>query len=195
MFKETFSKIKAWYRGLPDKKRYVEFITALLTVPVLLTVLITNLSSINNSKKNQQIPTPAVAPTEKIIVVTNQVTPATSISPTLTPTTATCKKEVGPTKITKPVEGELVTTDAVCVEISYDDSTYCPVNWRSRVDGGDWSDLNNKNFCLYNMSPGPHELELNVKSTASTDELTLIRNFYYKSKTAPTPTSTLTVTP
>ena len=74
MFEECWEKIKKWYRAMPDKKRYIEFITALLTIPVLLTVLITNLSNIRqNNNKPIAIPTVAQQPTavpEKIIIVT-----------------------------------------------------------------------------------------------------------------------------
>ena len=58
----VLEKIKKWYRNLPDKKRYLEFITALLTIPVLLTVLWSNL---NNLQQKGAVPTPtsAVQPT------------------------------------------------------------------------------------------------------------------------------------
>lgn len=197
MFEKHWEKIKKWYRAMPDKKRYVEFVTALLTIPVLLTVLITNLSNIRQTN-NKPVATPTVTlqPTavpEKIIIVTQ---PQTIISsPTPTPTSSACKPEVGPVKITKPVENELITADAACVEISYIDNQYCPVKWAHRVNGGDWSGLSNDNFCLYNLTPGPSELDLDVQSTVSGDEITLVRNFYYKSKQTPTAMPTPTVTP
>ena len=178
--------------GFARQKRHVEFFTALLTVPVLLTVLMINLANINRDKKE---PTPTPAPTEKIVVVTNPVTPVASGSPILTPTTPECKKEVGPVKITSPAEGQLVNTNPVCLQVSYQVSEYCSVVYSYRIDNGDWSDYTDKQICLYNLEVGPKALELKVKSSQSDDEVTLIRNFYYKSKEAPTPTPSLTPIP
>ena len=48
----SIDRIKSWYRALPDKKRYIEFVTALLTVPVLITVLISNFNSLKNNEKS-----------------------------------------------------------------------------------------------------------------------------------------------
>ncbi|MFH0979883.1 MAG: hypothetical protein V1803_02990 [Candidatus Roizmanbacteria bacterium] len=183
-----FEKIKDWYRALPDKKKHVEFFTAILTVPVLLTVLMINLANINNNKKEV---TPTPAPTKEIIVVTEKPT-STS---TITTTPPECKKEVGTIKITTPAEGQLVNTNTVCLKISYQVGEYCSVVWSYRVDNSDWSDFTDKEICIYNMTSGPKELELKVKSSQSDDEITLIRNFYYKSKEVPTPTSSPTTTP
>lgn len=180
-----FEKIKVWYRELPDKKKYIEFVTALLSVPVLLSVLLINLSNLN--KKNEPMPTPT--PKEKVIVVTSPVNPTISVSPTLTPTSIPeCKKEVGPVKINRPAENELVTTDKVCIDIGYKTGEYCSVVWSYRMDSADWSGFTEKEICIQNLTPGPKELEVRVKSSQSDDEVTLIRNFYYKIKEAPTPT-------
>ena len=198
MFKDTLEKIRSWYRGLPDKKKYVEFITAVLTVPVLLTVLISNLSNINSNKKNDLTPTPV--PTKEVTITEkiNQV----SITPTITliPSPSVnpeCKKEVGPIRITSPVEGQLVNSNPVCILISYQVGEYCSVIYSYRIDEGDWSDYTDKTICLHNLSVGPKTLELRVKSSQSDDEITLLRNFYYKSKEIPTsaPTSTIAPTP
>ena len=182
-----FKKIKDWYRSLPDKKKYVEFITALLTVPVLLTILITNLNNLNNNKKTETTPT-LPPPKEKIVVVTGSAgSPSTSSTPTLPPTTSQCKKEVGPVKITKPDEDQLVDDEPVCLQISYQVGEYCSVVYAYSINNGDWSDYTDKEICLYNLTAGPQTLELRVKSSQSDDEVTLIRNFYYKSKESPTP--------
>jgi hypothetical protein len=191
-----FDKIKNWYQELPNKKRYVEFLTALLTVPVLLTVLIINLSSINNRKETPTpTPTPFSVPTEKIVVITQEVTPETSITPTVQPSATECKKEVGPVKITAPADGELITTNPVCLNISYQTGEYCSVVWSYRIGSSAWSDFTDKEICIYNLPVGPQELQVRVKSSQSDDEVTLIRNFYYQSKEVPTPTPTLTLTP
>lgn len=192
MINKALLKIKNWYRELPDKKKYFEVIGAMLSVPVLLTVLLLNLSNLNSNKKNN---TPTPAPTEKIVIVTNPVSPVASESPTMTPTTPECKKEVGPVKIMTPSESQLVNSNPVCFNISYQVGDYCSVTYSYRIDKSDWSDYTDKQICLYNLDPGPKTLELRVKSSQSDDEITLIRNFYYKSKEAPTPTTTIVPSP
>jgi hypothetical protein len=197
----VLEKVKTWYRGLPDKKRYIEFITALLTVPVLLTVLISNISNINSNKKTEEkvTPTIAVSPTEKIITITERIVEKeASATPTFTPTPTTpkeCKKEVGPVRISSPAEGQLMNNNPVCISVNYQTGEYCSVVWSYRLDDGDWSEFTDKEICLYNMEVGPKSLELRVKSTQSDDEVSLIRNFYYKSKEAPTATPTMTPVP
>lgn len=52
-------KLKRWYRAMPDKKRYLEFVTALLTIPVLLTVMISNILSL---QQKNAAPTPTPTP-------------------------------------------------------------------------------------------------------------------------------------
>lgn len=182
-----FDKIKVWYRSLPDKKRHIEFFTALLSVPVLLTVILINLSNLEE-KKTKITPTPQ--PTEKIIVITSPVSPVASASPTLTPTVAQCKKEVGPARISSPSEDELINSSPVCIKISYQTGEFCGVVWSYRLDKGAWSDFTDKELCLYDLPAGPKELQLRVKSNQSDDEITLIRNFYFKTKELPTPTQT-----
>jgi len=196
-----FKKIKDWYHDLPDKKKYIEFITALLTVPFLLTVLISNLNSLNNNKKNQPTLTPIAAPTEKIVVITENPEPTCTsqacLTPTIVPssTTPACKKEVGPVKITSPKEEEIVMNDPVCVNINYPVGEYCTVVWSYRINKGAWSDYSDKSFCLYNQDAGKKELDLRVKSLISDDELTLVRTFYYKSKETPSVIPSISPTP
>ncbi len=64
-----FQRIKKWYKALPDQKKYIEFVTALLSIPVLLTVLLINLSNLNNKKE----PTLTPISKEKVIVITTSV--------------------------------------------------------------------------------------------------------------------------
>lgn len=197
----ALEKMRTWYRGLPDKKRYVEFITALLTVPVLLTVLISNIANINSNKKQEEkvTPTVAVSPTEKVVTITERIIEKeATATPTFTPTPTVpkeCKKEVGPVRITTPSEGQLMSNNPVCIKISYSDGDYCSVVWSYKIDKGDWSDYTDREICLYNLDPGPKTLELKVKSSQSDDEVSLIRNFYYKTKDAPTATPLPTVSP
>lgn len=62
-------KLRNWYRGLPDKKKYIEFLTASLSVPVLITVIILNVSNLR-SKDKQTTEPPKVETKEKIIIIT-----------------------------------------------------------------------------------------------------------------------------
>lgn len=199
---KILGRVRTWYRGLPDKKRYVEFITAILTVPVLLTVLISNIANINNNKKNEEKvnPTPIItaAPTEKIIVITEKVSDKeASATPTFTPTPTVakaCVKEVGPVRITSPTDGQLMTNNPVCIKVGYQAGDYCSVVWSYRLDEGVWSDYTDKDICLYNLVPGPKTLEIKIKSSQSDDEVTLIRNFYYQTRESPTSTPTVSPT-
>jgi len=87
-----------WYKKLPEKKIYLEFLSALLTVPVLITVILLN---IINLKKNTQptvtsdtlspttIPTlpqtTSQSPNPEITVKVVYVTPAPESANTLAP--------------------------------------------------------------------------------------------------------------
>ena len=175
-------KFKKWYRGLPDKKRYIELISALLTIPVLLTVLLLNWDNLKGEKKEE--PTPQVKETVKIVTIGQK---ETSPIPTVG---EQCKKEVGPVEISSPKEGETVTSNPVCFNITYEDENYCSVVWSYRIDNGSWSDFTDKSVCLYNLSSGEHKFELKVKSVVSNDQVELVRNFTYdgkESEVTPTP--------
>lgn len=95
---------QSWYRDLPDKKRYLEFISAFLSIPVLVTVVVLNLRSLNARNESIQLPP---APTQVIIreivvPAVNEVTttPLPSASPTLTPS-ATPTPSLTPTPTTE----------------------------------------------------------------------------------------------
>jgi len=49
--KNIFERAASWYKKLPDKKRHVELLTAILSVPVMISVLMLNLNSLNQSKE------------------------------------------------------------------------------------------------------------------------------------------------
>lgn len=195
MIRNTFKKIKNWYRELPNKKKHIEFITALLSVPVLLTVLIGNLNNLNKNKQTTPVPTTQ----EKVIIVNNEVTPKTSLAPTQTlapsPTTYACKQEVGPVKITSPVEDQLITTNQVCVKTNYQVGEYCSVVYSYSINNSEWSDYTDGTICISDLTIGLQELELKIKSSQSDDEVVLIRNFYYKNKLPVTPTILISPTP
>lgn len=179
------SKLREWLRELPRRKPHIDVLTALLTVPVLLTVLIANIVSLRNKDKNNQ-PTPT--PNLQKIIVQNPESNSkdkTIINPTPGPA---CKKEVGPVSIKSPRENETVKENPVCFVIKYDDPNYCSVVWSYRINGGQWSDYNANSVCLYDIPQGDVLFELRVQSTTSQDQEILKRNFVYEGKgLTPTP--------
>lgn len=184
--KDIINRFTKWYRGLPEKKRYVEFITAVLTVPVLLTVIIVNLNNLNQQKNAAKKQPEAEKTTPIQVVITGEkqteknTVPTTYISqPINSPTPTSCLKEVGPISIISPRENEVVTKDPVCVTVATQ-SDYCSVTWSYRLDDNSWSDFTDKNVCLHNLTNGNKTIQLKIKSSASSDEVTLQRSFIYQ---------------
>lgn len=169
----VLKRVALSYRSIPNKKPYVEFLTALLSVPVLLTVILINLNALRGDKAKTPTPTPAV---EKIYVTT---APGTSTNAT-NPTNDDCKKQVGPISITSPDEGETITDNPVYINIKYDQENYCSVVWSYRTNGGKWSDYDDNSIALYDLPNGNVKFELRVKSLVSSDNKSLTRNFTYK---------------
>lgn len=191
--KNIVIRIVKWYRKLPEKKRYIEFITALLSVPVMLTVIILNLNNLNQQKNSTQKQTTNEKTTPIQVIITGEKQNGSN-EPTALPsqsannpsvTSTACIKEVGPISILSPRESEVVTKDPVCITISTQ-SGYCSVNWSYRLIDGDWSDLTDKNICLHNLTNGNKTIQLKIKSTASSDEVILQRSFIYQGNTEPT---------
>lgn len=190
---KLFKRIQKWYVTLPDKKRYFELLTAVLSIPMILTVILVNMNTINKSKESST-PTPTSAPIQ--IVVENPASGSSNINPpkiniTPTPTSTACKKDIGEIEILSPQEGEIITTDNVCINISTD-SKYCPITWSYKLDNGNWSDYNNNDICLYNLTAGKKDLQIKIKSTVVDKTITLERNFTYQNSATPTPTPTST---
>ena len=169
-------KVFRSYRGIPDKKVYVEFITALLSIPVLLTVMILNF---NNLKGNKVTPQSTTQP-EKQIIYISPSTDTTKISLAPTKSQEACKKSIAPISITSPDEGEVVTNNPVFVTISYEQGDFCSAVWAYRINGGGWSNYDDKSIALYNLPPGKIQLDLKVKSIVSSEERTLSRSFVYQ---------------
>jgi hypothetical protein len=208
-------EVKEWIRQLPERKKYIDVITAIMSVPILLTVMVTNISNLtpkkdaNASTKTENKLSPTITEVIKIVPVevhdnnttNNEVeskpspTPIDIIRTTVTPTSSpSCKKEVGPVSIISPVENESVSTDPTCIDISYKSGEYCGATWAYRIDGGSWSEYMDNSICIHNISNGAHKLELKVKSNSSADEKLLIRNFVYSGQNSVTTTVTATPT-
>ena len=196
--KNIINQISTWYRGLPEKKRHIEFITALLSVPVMLTVIIINLNSLNQQKNAtaKQTANEKISPIQVVIkdekaseknestpLPTSQITNEPTITPSPTPN-ASCIKEVGVISILSPRESEVVVSNPVCITIATQ-SGYCSTVWSYRLGNDAWSDYSDKNICLYNMTNGNKTIQLKIKSTASNDEITLQRSFIYNGNNEP----------
>lgn len=183
-------KIQSWYQELPDKKKYFEVVTAFLSIPVLLTVLISNISNLDNKKGEASISPTQV--TERVTYVPIEITRTKGVSdePSSTPSVSVsteCKKEVGPVEIVSPAEGAVISDNPVEISISYKTGEYCTVVWSYRINNGRWSDYTDRSIALYDMSPGEKVFELRVKSIASGEEKTLTRTFVYQPlNTSPT---------
>jgi hypothetical protein len=183
--KDIIDRFTKWYRGLPEKKRYVEFITAVLTVPVLLTVIIVNLNNLNQQKNatKKQSEAEKTTPIQVIITGEKQTAsvsqPVNNPTPTQNPTPTSCLKEVGPVSIISPRENEVVIKNPICITIATE-SNYCSVTWSYRLDDNNWSDFTDKNVCLHNLTNGNKIIQLKIKSSASSDEVTLQRSFVYQ---------------
>ena len=172
---KNFARLKKSLKEAPNKKTHLDFVAALLTIPVLLSVIILNYNNLNNLNKKPTSST-SPSPTSQVIIVSPSQSPQNSNS---TPAPS-CKKQIGLVTITYPTEGQTVNDNPVCVNINYSDPTYCSVVWSYRINGGTWSDYNSNNPCLYNMPNGNVKFELRVQSTVSqTQTQTFTRNFVY----------------
>lgn len=175
------------YKSIPNKKPYVEFFTALLSIPVLLTVVLLNLNTLSSTKNAKPSETPKggnifVLPTSE-----EKASPSTTTkTETVVVTKEACKKQLGPVAIDSPQEGETLSDNPVSLNISYDNEEYCGAVWAYRINNGKWSDYDDKSIALYNLPQGNIKVEVRVKSLASSEEKTLMRSFIY---TGATPTN------
>ena len=188
--KAKLSKTIDGIKKLPDKKHHLDFIAALLTIPVLLSVILLNYNNINNLQKSKTatVPAPtASAPVEKQIIVVpgqgsqQQASPAALLS-------SSCQKDIGPVSISYPSENQTVSDNPLCITINYDNQDYCSVVWSYRINGGSWSDFTSNNPCIYNLQNGNVKFDLRVQSTVIQKEIDLTRNFTYNGAIIATPT-------
>jgi hypothetical protein len=188
--KRLSKKFLLSYRKLPEKKPYIEAVTAVLSVPVLITVIMLNLNNLNAAKT--EIPTPTPQPKKEVVYVPVEsktpaktqvqeatTTPPAKSTPTITTSTDPCKPEIGPVSISSPAEGETVTDNPASVIINYKTGDFCAAVWSYRVNNGNWSNYDDKSLALYNLPDGNIKIDLRVKSIVSGEEKTLTRNFIY----------------
>lgn len=191
------SRIKSTLRKIPSKKSHLDFVLALLSVPVLVTAIIINVGNLQNKNKTA-IPTPipiqTIQPTqEKQIIIVPSSAP--NLTPSSTPQPV-CIKKIGPINISYPSENQTLTDNPLCINIQYSDTNYCSIVWSYRINNGSWSEYSSNSPCLYNMPSGTVKFELRVQSTVSQDQTSLTRNFIYQNNNIiPTPTPTMTPPP
>ena len=198
-----FSKLFDSFRDLPDKKKYIEVVTATLSIPVLLSVIYMNYMNIQEKRsgtdKTDTVVEQPKDTTPTIITIIRDGEPEPTLSAdedvTPTPTTTTkaeCIKDIGPIDILTPEENSTVSGNPLDIDVRYDQGDYCSVVWSYRINNGQWSDYSDNDIVIYNLSSGKKTLELRVKSLASTQNKTLTRTFTYQNTDeVPTPTSTI----
>lgn len=189
-------KTKQIIKKLPEHKPKLDFLAAVLTVPVLITVLILNLNNLGKKTTNTTTtPTPAAMVTtttrEVPIIIVSSPTPAPTSNPN------TCKQEIGPLTIAYPSENQTVNDSTVCINITYQGDGYCPVTWSYKLNNGSWSDYSNNSVCISNLQQGQNTFLLQVKSTPTGETQVFTRHFSYNpnNMNTPTPTQSGTITP
>jgi len=187
--KQFFRKTKRSYRALPDKKQYIEFFTAALTVPVLITVIIINL----NNLKTNKTPSPQPQSSERPIVVN---VPDSKGNNTVIqqPSNAACIKGIGPVSIDYPEESDIVNDNPIQIDINYEQGDYCAVVWSYKINDGKFSEYDDKSIALYNVPNGSIRFQLRVKSIVTGETKLLTRNFTYNG-TSITPTASESAKP
>lgn len=190
---KKISKFIRIIRNAPNKKHHLDFLAAVLTIPVLLTVIVLNFNSLQKLKTTtQSSPTPTPVQSGKQPSYTVIPSQQTNPTPTNSPS---CIKTVGPIDVTYPKEGETVSDNPLCLIISYSNPNYCSVVWSYRINNGSWSDYTSNNPCIYNLPNGNVKFDLNVQSTVvQSQTTTLTRNFIYQGQTitpSPSPTGTM----
>lgn len=187
--KNIVKEISKSVKKAAPRKHYLEFITAALSIPVLLTVILVNWNILQNSKKDDTQTQPS--PAREIII--REGSDSTSPTPTKP---EVCKKEIGPISISYPKENSTVTENPVNFIIKYDSTEYCSVVWSYRINSGVWSEYSSNSPSIYNMPNGNIKFDLRVQSTVSQDTDQLERNFIYQGGAdTPTPSPTLSPTP
>jgi hypothetical protein len=172
-------KRKSLSSKIVKKKPYIELITALLSIPVLITLFLLNLNTLKNINNPTPTPTPQK---EQVFKNGNQFfaapVPETSVIPSTAPLTL-CTKALGPVAITSPDENDTVTDNPVVINIEYDDNAYCGAAWSYRINGGSWSGYDDRSVALYNLPRGSVTFDLRVKSIVTSEEKSLTRKFIY----------------
>lgn len=186
---------KSFFQNLkdfPSKKPYIEFFTALLTVPVLLTVIFLNVDNIRGKADTKA--TDSKDDSKQTIVITQP--PGESVrEKEVIVTEEACEPGIGEFSISSPTEGENVTDNPLFIDIDYDSNGYCNIIWSYRINGGPWSSYDDRSISLYNLENGEVTLDLRVKSVVNSDQESITRTFIYSGTSNISPTEGVTPTP
>lgn len=194
-----FTKLRQSFRDLPDKKKYIEVITASLSIPVLLSVVFVNYLNIQD-KRDDEDPTPTISQSAGPTVITvvrdpDPTSPSPTASegqapsPTLGKAPNECIREIGPIAILSPQEGSNVNSNPFTINVDYDQGDHCSVVWRYRINNAIWSEFGDDDIVIYNLPSGQKTIELEVKSIVADVSKTFTRTFTY-TNTQEVPTAT-----
>ena len=188
---KTKQKAHAVAHRIHRTKPVLDYIAALVTIPVLITAILINVTNLSKNSKATPTPTPSFRSSYGNTAI--QTVKATSIpQPTSSPD---CTPGIGKVAISYPQEGDSINDNPLCIDISYQSLNHCGVVWAYRINGGPWSDYSNNSVCLYNMPSGQINYDLKVKSLVNADTQIVHRTFTYTSPITPTPLVTMTPAP
>jgi hypothetical protein len=181
-FKKIVGKIRATIVKVAKRKHFLDFLVATLTIPVLLTILITNIMTLQSKSADKTTTTTGGQIVNKEAALKNTLPIKTSenTSASVPISSESCKKEIGPINISSPKENEIIVDNPVCITIKYDNENYCSVVWSYRINGGSWSEYSSNSVCLYDVSTKNVKFDLRVQSTVSNEQTSLTRNFVYE---------------
>lgn len=192
--KKRLLKVLSSVKKAPDRKHYLEFITAALSIPVLLTVILVNINNLNASKK-EVTPTPVITSEPREIIIREGSSSNIPLEKAPSVTSEICKKEVGPISISSPKEGSTVSDNPVNFIIKHNDD-YCTSVFSYRINNGSWSEYSSNTPSIYNLPNGAVKFQLRAQSTVSSDQDSLELNFNYAgSAVSVSPTQAVTPTP
>ncbi len=187
--------IRRLVQKLQLRKGWVDWVIALLTIPVLLTIVFSNILTIREKNNIPENSTPQASQQPINIVVENPtIKPSPQVS--VTPSVPVCKDGLPTYEIVTPQENALVTGDPVCLVFVAQEDRYCSVRWAFRVNNTNWSPFTSQPVCLYNMKSGPVTVEVKFRAE-NDDEQIYTRKFTYQDglSVTPSPTPTTSSTP
>lgn len=198
----TVEKIKKVYQDLPEKKKYIELISAAVSLPVMVTVLMLNLNNLRQTKStsnstptpslSQITPTPSLTP---VISTTPRLSPTLTPTPTITPTPAVCNPDVSSVDFVTPTDNQLISSNSLTIDLTDPATGFCNYLWSYTIDGANWSEYTDKAVSIYNLSPGTKKIQVKVKSIVGTSTKLLSRTVTIQSSSSPTLTPSPTSIP
>lgn len=182
-----FDGLKKQIKDIHTRKPYIEFLTAILTIPVLLTVIILNFNNLKGADASKE------ATKNETIVITQPAN--NNETKEIVVTKPACEPGIGDISITNPDEGDTITENPVMVDVDYTANGKCEVVWSYRINDGAWSNYDDRSISLSNLNNGDIKLDLRIKSVVNSDQKTLTRRFTYQGQLTSTPSPTSTPTP